>query len=239
MRVVEKINDLVPVRTAVVSVMDKTGLDILIPGLITRNPEVVIFTTGGTHNEIKGIVTPEQLVKNIREVSEYTGQMESEGGLVKTLHHKLFLGYLTEDYCQAHQADLARENALPIDLLVVNLYPFQKTIEQMDTNPEIARMNIDVGGLSALWASAKNFHRVACLTSPKQYQLFLGQLQYNDGKTTLKMRLNLARAVWHLLAGYMEAVMYYFGLPDNPMDDADILNCYTIKNQSAAMSRGQ
>lgn len=228
MRRVEKIDDLVPIRTAIVSVMDKSKLEVLIPGLIAINPEIIIFTTGGTFNRIKEIVTPEQLEKNIREVSSYTGQQESEGGLVKTLHHKLFLGYLTETYCAAHQADLRREKALPIDLVVINLYPFEKTIAQEGVDPEDARMNIDVGGPSALWASAKNFHRVACLTNPNQYDDFLGRVTYNNGRTTLRERLALANEVWTLIAQYSRTVARYFMNNDYP----EVRDCYQVENPS-------
>ncbi len=228
MRKVEKIDDLVPLRTAIVSVMDKTKLEILIPGLIEVNPYILIFTTGGTFTRIKEIVTPEQLAKNIREVSGYTGQQESEGGLVKTLHHKLFLGYLTETYCAAHQGDLEREDALPIDLVVINLYPFEKTITQSGADIEDARMNIDVGGPSALWAAAKNYHRVVCQINPNHYENFLEMIKHNGGKTTLRERFCLAMDVWKMIEQYSRAVCRYFICRSY----LSIEKCYQIKNPS-------
>lgn len=208
-RKVTKIDDLVRVRTAMITVSDKTGLDILVPGLIEINQNIGIFTTGGTFDAIKKIVTPAQLDKNIIEVSTYTGQPESEGGLVKTLHHKLFLGYLTETYCEAHQNDLKREEALEIDLLVCNLYPFQKVVQQPNIDFEDARGNIDVGGPSALRAAAKNFHRVMIAPDPKYYRRILGELQIHKGKSCLHERFLMAQHTFKILAEYDSSIATY------------------------------
>jgi len=119
-RRVTEIDDRVPIRTALVSVYDKTGLDFLIPSLIGIIPEIEIISTGGTFLAVKEIIGS-GWEKNLRSISEYTGQPEMEGGLVKTLDYTIYLGILSEKYNDAHRADLERAEAEPIDLVVVNL----------------------------------------------------------------------------------------------------------------------
>lgn len=143
--VVEKVDDQVKINTLLVSVSDKSGLDTLIPGMIAVNPDLVILSTGGTFARIKEILGP-GADTHLRQVSDYTGQPETQGGLVKTLDFKIYLGLLTETYNDAHQSDLARTKARPIDMVVVNLYPFAKTIARPDMTLENARGNIDIGG---------------------------------------------------------------------------------------------
>ncbi len=125
--VVEKIDDQVKIKTILVSVSDKSGLESFIPGLLELNPEVLILSTGGTYGKIKEILG-EKADTCLKQVSDYTGQPETQGGLVKTLDFKIYLGLLTETYNDAHQEDLKRTNALAIDMVVVNLYPFSETI---------------------------------------------------------------------------------------------------------------
>ena len=125
--VVQQIDEWVKVRHVLISVSDKRGLETLVPKLLEINPGVRFFSTGGTYgrlNEILGSAARECLTQ----VSEYTGQPETQGGLVKTLDYKIYLGLLTETYNDAHKADLARTNSVPIDMVVVNLYPFRETI---------------------------------------------------------------------------------------------------------------
>lgn len=208
-RRVQKIDDLVRVKAAMITVSDKTGLDILVPGLIEINPNIGIFTTGGTFEAIKKMVTPAQLDRNIIEVSTYTGQPESEGGLVKTLNHKLFLGYLTETYCEAHQNDLVREAAVEIDLLVCNLYPFKEVVEKPGIDLEDARGNIDVGGPSALRACAKNFLRVMAVPDSAYYADVLDDLRNHSGSTCLNKRFELATETFRILGQYDTDIYQY------------------------------
>lgn len=209
MRPVEKVDDLLSIKTAFISVYDKTGLDTLVMTLVSNFPDIKIISTGGTYSIIKKMLGEDRAAVNLAEVSEYTGQPEAEGGLVKSLHHKLFLGYLTETYCEAHQADLKRENAVPIDLVVINLYPFQKVVAG-DPKFEDARGNIDVGGPSALRAAAKNFLRVMTLTSPEDYDLFSHELLFLLGKTSLLQRFRAARKTFKMLGEYDTAIAKYF-----------------------------
>lgn len=207
-RLVEKIDDLVPINAAFISVTDKTGLDVLVPALIKNCPHIQIISTGGTYGAIKAILGERFASMYLLEVSEYTGQPETEGGLVKSLHHKLFLGYLTETYCNAHQDDLIREEAFSIDLVVINLYPFQKVAAG---NPkfEEARGNIDVGGPSALRAAAKNCLRVMTIADPLDYDSFIQQLEFYRGQTSFRQRFIGAGRTFKTLSEYDTAISDY------------------------------
>ena len=135
--IVTKIDDAVKVNHVLVSVSDKSGLEAFIPQLIEANSDVKIFSTGGTFQKITEILGDRALTCLTR-VSGYTGQPETQGGLVKTLDFKIYLGLLTETYNDFHQADLERTGSVPIDMVVVNLYPFEETIAQPDCTFEQA-----------------------------------------------------------------------------------------------------
>ena len=180
LNIVEQIDDPVKVRHVLISVSDKTGLELLVPGLREANPRIRIFSTGGTYHRIKEILGAEA-EECLTQVSDYTGQPETQGGLVKTLDFKIYLGLLTETYNEAHQADLKRTQAVPIDMVVVNLYPFRDTIAQSGTTVEKARGNIDIGGPCMIRASAKNFIRVASVVSPDDYERVINELSAAPG----------------------------------------------------------
>ena len=118
--VVEKIDEAVKIKHVLLSVSDKQGLDTLVPGLLAINPEIRFFSTGGTYARLQEILGAEAST-HLQQVSDYTGQPETQGGLVKTLDFKIYLGLLTETYNEAHKCDLARTQAVPIDMVVVNL----------------------------------------------------------------------------------------------------------------------
>jgi phosphoribosylaminoimidazolecarboxamide formyltransferase/IMP cyclohydrolase len=203
-RPVTHIDDLVPVRNVVISVFDKTGLGILVFGLLNNCPDVMIFASGGTYTFIRTLIGATAAENHLQEVSEYTGVPDTTGGLVNTLHDKLFLGYLTETYCAEHQQDLNREDAVPIDLVVNGLYPFEDVIKASGANLETARGNIDVGGPSALRAAAKNWHRVMTMANPslQDYEEFVRQLEQNKGQTNLKMRFRAWEETFDALSAY-------------------------------------
>ncbi|MGD2272121.1 MAG: hypothetical protein PVI06_17095 [Desulfobacterales bacterium] len=199
--VVEKIDNLVKVRHVLVSVSDKSGLDGFVPQLMEINPEIQIFSTGGTFGRIQEILGA-QAATSLRQVSDYTGQPETQGGLVKTLDFKIYLGLLTETYNDAHRADLERTKSVPIDMVVVNLYPFKETIATPGVTVEHARGNIDIGGPCMIRASAKNFIRVASVVDPSDYQSIAAELQSTHGATTLEMRYKLAQKAFEHTAVY-------------------------------------
>jgi len=198
--VVEKIDDLVKVKCMLASVSDKSGLDTFIPQVIEINPEIKILSTGGTYNRIKEILG--EKASCLTQVSDYTGQPETQGGLVKTLDFKIYLGLLTETYNDSHQSDLARTGGIPIDMVVVNLYPFKETISKPDVTVEQARGNIDIGGPCMIRASAKNFLRVAPVVDPSDYGMILSEMKANKGMTSLDLRFRLAQKAFEHTAVY-------------------------------------
>ena len=173
LNVVGRIDDRVNVKYVLVSVWDKTGLDDMVRRLIKVNPSVLMLSTGGTHQAIRDALGENGSAVNLKQVSDYTGQPEMQGGLVKTLDFRIYLGLLSETYNEAHQQDLHRTAGVAIDMVVVNLYPFVRTVAAPGVTPEQARGNIDIGGPCMLRAAAKNFIRVACLTDPADYGLVL------------------------------------------------------------------
>ncbi len=219
--VVHQIDDAVKVRHVLVSVSDKSGLESFIPDLMNLNPELRIFSTGGTYGTIKEILG-EKAEGSLTQVSQYTGQPETQGGLVKTLDFKIYLGLLTETYNKAHQGDLERTGAAPIDMVVVNLYPFQETVAEPDVTPEAARGNIDIGGPCMIRASAKNFIRVASVVDPADYPMILSEMKTQGGKTSLDLRFRLARKAFEHTAVYDRAIADYL----SRQTIADIRQCY-------------
>lgn len=209
LNIVKHIDNRVYPNTVLVSVSDKTGLDSFIPALVEIRPNVKILSTGGTYDAIKKILGP-AADKHLKQVSEYTGQPEMQGGLVKTLDFKIYLGLLGETYNDAHRSDLARTGALPIDMVVVNLYPFRETIAKPDVTPESARTNIDIGGPCMVRASAKNYLRVASVTCPADYPAIIEELRANDGSIGLEMRLSLMKKAFAHTAAYDKAISEFF-----------------------------
>jgi phosphoribosylaminoimidazolecarboxamide formyltransferase/IMP cyclohydrolase len=218
---VEKIDNLVKVQTVLISVSDKAGLEAFIPALLEINPDIRILSTGGTYNKIKEILGNKASVI-LTQVSDYTGQPETKGGLVKTLDFKIYLGILTETYNDSHQNDLKRIDASPIDMVIVNLYPFEETIKKDDVTPEMARGNIDIGGPCMIRASAKNCLRVASVVDPNDYDTIVEELTINNGMTTLETRFRLAQKAFSHTAGYDRAIADYL----SQQSINDIRACY-------------
>lgn len=220
MNIVSKIDDLVKVNTVLMSVSDKTGLETFVPSLVSINPEIKILSTGGTFNRLKEILGGDADARLIP-VSSYTGQPETQGGLVKTLDFKIYLGLLTETYNTDHQGDLSRTGAVPIDMVVVNLYPFEKTVAKREVSMEQARGNIDIGGPCMIRAGAKNFIRVASVVDPEDYAPIITELDALSGMTTLEMRSNLARKAFAHTAQYDAGIAKYFaGCPFSEIQGA-------------------
>jgi len=205
---VEKIDDRVKIRTVLCSVSDKTGLESFIPGLVAVNPDILILSTGGTYNAIAQILG-EKAGTCLKQVSDYTGQPETQGGLVKTLDFKIYLGLLTETYNEAHQNDLKRTAALAIDMVVVNLYPFSETVAKKDVTLEEARGNIDIGGPTMIRAAAKNFIRVASVVDPEDYSVILSEMRAGNGRISLDLRFRLAQKAFKHTAAYDQMIAEY------------------------------
>ena len=221
--VVEKIDDRVQVRHILVSVSDKSGLDEFIPQLLNINPKLQIFSTGGTFGRIREILG-DNASGTLTQVSDYTGQPETQGGLVKTLDFKIYLGLLTETYNESHQADLQRTAAVPIDMVIVNLYPFQQTVARQGVTVEQARGNIDIGGPCMIRAAAKNFIRVAPVVDPADYSRIIDDLKTGAGFTSLALRFELAQKAFDHTAVYDRAIADF--LAAKAIDE--VSGCYGI-----------
>jgi phosphoribosylaminoimidazolecarboxamide formyltransferase / IMP cyclohydrolase len=209
LNIVERIDDAVPVRHVLASVSDKSGLDALACGLTEVNPDVRLYSTGGTWRALRDCLGA-RATRNLVAVSDYTGQPEMQGGLVKTLDFKVYLGLLSESYNAEHARDLERTQAAVFDMVVVNLYPFQQTVTRADVTPEEARTNIDIGGPCMVRAAAKNFLRVASVTDPSDYGAVLDELRASGGCLSLGTRFNLARKAFRHTAEYDTAIAEYF-----------------------------
>lgn len=210
LNIVSEIDNRIAVKHVLMSVSDKTGLDSFVLALIAACPKVKILSTGGTYTAIQNMLTPAQAAKHLVSVSDYTGQPEMQGGLVKTLDFKIYLGILSETYNDAHQKDLARTQAIAIDMVVVNLYPFKQAVAKPDVTPESARTNIDIGGPCMVRASAKNYLRVASVTDPLDYTALIEELKSNSGTLSLNTRFALMKKAFAHTASYDSAIAAFF-----------------------------
>lgn len=200
------VNDHVSVRRVLVSVSDKSELESLIPGLARH--DLLIYSTGGTHARIEEILG-DVAASRLRRVSDYTGQPEMQGGLVKTLDYRIYLGLLSEPYNEAHRADRQRLQADLIDLVVVNLYPFRSVSQRSGSDVEDARSNIDIGGPTMLRAAAKSYLRVAAVCDPSDYRSIVDEMDANNGCTLLETRFRLAQKAFGHTAQYDRAIADY------------------------------
>ncbi len=191
--------DLLPVRRALLSVSDKTGLVELARALAARNVE--LLSTGGTAKAIREAGLP------VKDVSDATGFPEMMDGRVKTLHPVVHGGLLGR--AGLDDAVMAEHGIAPIDLLVLNLYPFEAVTAKADCTLADAVENIDIGGPAMLRSAAKNFARVAVATSPEQYDALLAELDANDGKLSAAKRFALSVAAFNRVAQYDAAIGNY------------------------------
>ena len=210
LNLVNEIDGRVSVRHVLMSVSDKTGLETFVPSLVAACPDVKLYSTGGTYTAIQKILGPALSRQHLVAVSDYTGQPEMQGGLVKTLDFKIYLGLLSETYNEAHRQDLARTQAVAIDMVVVNLYPFKQTVARAGVTPEEARTNIDIGGPCMVRASAKNYLRVASVTDPADYGALVGELKAQNGTLGFDTRLGLMKKAFAHTAQYDTAIAAFF-----------------------------
>jgi phosphoribosylaminoimidazolecarboxamide formyltransferase/IMP cyclohydrolase len=221
---VRTIDDRVRVRTVLASVSDKAGLETLVPGLLAACPDLAILSTGGTFDAIRSLLG-KHADGVLRQVSDYTGQPEMQGGLVKTLDWRIYLGLLSETHNPAHRADMAKHGAVDIDLVVVNLYPFAKTVARAGATPEDARGNIDIGGPCMVRAAAKNFHRVAAVVDPADYPALVAELAAGGGALSLATRFALAQKAFRATAQYDAAIASYLA----GLDAAAVAAVYEVR----------
>ncbi|CAK9015745.1 unnamed protein product [Durusdinium trenchii] len=189
--------DKVEIKTALVSVFDKIGLEDL--GKFLAAKGVHILSTGGTAAKLR------DLGCTVQDVADYTGSPEILDGRVKTLHPKVHGGLLAARGNAGHEAEMEKHSIRKIDLVVVNLYPFQEAVAKGGDFATCIE-NIDIGGPAMIRASAKNNAAVTILTSPSQYSKFMTELSDNSGCTTFSFRKNMAAAAYTLTSAYDSAV---------------------------------
>ena len=189
------------IKSALVSVFSKDGLEEIVREL--DNQGVVIYSTGGTYEYIKGLGIDAVTVESL------TGYPSILGGRVKTLHPKVFGGILSRRDMYSDGEQL-REYEIPeIDLVIVDLYPFEKTVASNASEQDIIE-KIDIGGISLIRAAAKNFNDVVIVPSMDYYAEFLKLYKENDGQTTLDIRRRFAAYAFNVSSHYDTAIFNYF-----------------------------
>ncbi|MEX2214265.1 MAG: bifunctional phosphoribosylaminoimidazolecarboxamide formyltransferase/IMP cyclohydrolase [Phycisphaeraceae bacterium] len=198
--------DLIPVKRALISVSDKTDLVPFARRLVARG--VAIISTGGTARALTeaGIA--------VTAIDEVTGFPEMMDGRLKTLHPRVHGGLLALRDNEGHVAAMKEHGIEPIDLVCVNLYPFEKTIAKPDVKDEQAIEQIDIGGPSMVRSASKNHRFVAVVTDPAQYDMVGAELDSNDGSTTLRLRKRLAAAAFARTAAYDTAIAQWMAKRD-------------------------
>ena len=201
--------DRLPLRRALLSVSDKTGLIDLARSLAARNVE--LLSTGGTARAIREAGLP------VKDASDVTGFPEIMDGRVKTLHPKVHGGLLGRRGID--DAVMAQQGIEPIDLLVLNLYPFERVAYQHDATFDDIIENIDIGGPAMLRAAAKNFAYVAVATDPAQYAGIVEELDANDGTLGAHTRFKLSVAAFNRVAQYDARISDVLSSIDQPSDE--------------------
>lgn len=194
---------MIQVRRALLSVSDKGGLVAFARGLASLGVEII--STGGTARNLR-----EATVK-VREVTELTGFPEMLDGRVKTLHPHIHGGILARRELPEHMAQLQAHNIKPIDMVVVNLYPFEAAIERPGCTEQEAVEQIDIGGPCLIRAAAKNHKGVVVVVDPRDYETVLGQMLKNAGKIPLSTSRLLARKAFELTSRYDALIAAWFG----------------------------
>ena len=191
----------VKIKTALISVHNKNNLKAILS--VLKKYKVDIISSGGTYKKIK------TLGFKCKEISEYTGSPEILGGRVKTLHPKIHAGILNEIDNKIHVKQMKNLNYFNIDLIIVNFYPFEKTINLKKPQSEIIE-NIDIGGPAMVRAAAKNFKYKTTITSVDQYNKLENELKINKGKTTKEFRQKLSKEAFLETAYYDSVISKYF-----------------------------
>ena len=192
----------IKIKTALLSVSDKSELKLLAEALSKNGVE--LYSTGGTEKFLhdNGFV-----VKSVSDLTDFPEMMD---GRVKTLHPMVHGGLLFRRDIPEHIAQAEEHHIKAIDLLVVNLYPFEETLAKEGSTPEEIIENIDIGGPAMLRSAGKNYEGVALLTSPSQYRQFVDELNRNKGSISKETRLDLAGVAFEHIAQYDRAIADYF-----------------------------
>jgi phosphoribosylaminoimidazolecarboxamide formyltransferase/IMP cyclohydrolase len=192
---------MIKIKKALISVSDKSNVLELAKSLSSYDIE--ILSTGGTAKLLR-----ENKI-NVTEVSDYTKFPEMLDGRVKTLHPKIHGGILGRRDNPEHNETMKNHEIDPIDLVVVNLYPFEETISQEGCTLELAIENIDIGGPAMIRSAAKNYQHVAVLTNPKDYKSFTDEINKNQGSISLDLSFSLAKKAFEKTSAYDSAINNY------------------------------
>ncbi|MBR1387109.1 MAG: IMP cyclohydrolase [Alloprevotella sp.] len=194
-------DELKHIKNALISVYHKDGLDELLA--LLHREGVRLLSTGGTQQYIESLGYP------CAKVEDLTGYPSILGGRVKTLHPKVFGGILARQNFSDDQADMAAYAIAPIDLVIVDLYPFEDTVAQQASESEIVE-KIDIGGISLIRAAAKNFRDVVIIPSKAQYNTLKQLLVSRGANTTLADRQALAEEAFAVSSHYDTAICQWF-----------------------------
>ena len=189
------------IQRAIISLSDKTGIQEFARSL--QNFGVEILSTGGTAKVLR-----ESGLK-IMDVSEYTGFPEMLDGRVKTLHPKVHGGLLGIRDNPEHARKMKEHGIQPIDMVVINLYPFEATVAKHSCTLEEAIENIDIGGPAMLRAAAKNYPYVTVIVDPADYGPILKEMKKSGGAVSIETNFRLAKKVYQLTARYDKAIAEY------------------------------
>ncbi len=214
---------LIEIKRALISVSDKTGIVELARDL--RKHKVEIISTGGTSKALKDAGIP------VMDISEVTGFPEMLDGRVKTLHPKIHGGLLAVRTNKEHMDTIANHDITPIDMVIVNLYPFEKTISNPNCKFEDAIENIDIGGPSMIRSAAKNFHGVCVVVSPAFYPAIIGELEKTGGFIGQETRDRMMIEVFKQTYEYDMAIYNYFSKQVTKEEMPVMYNCSYKKTQ--------
>ena len=189
------------IKNALISLSDKSGIEKILKTL--RKYNIKIISSGGTYKEIK------KLGYNCTEISKYTKFSEMLDGRVKTLHPKIHAGILGKRSDKKHKREMNKRKFNYIDLIIVNFYPFQETIQRTKNYKKIIE-NIDIGGPAMVRGAAKNFSAVSIITDKKDYGYLISELNKNKGATSLKFREQMASKAFGLTAYYDSVISNWF-----------------------------
>jgi phosphoribosylaminoimidazolecarboxamide formyltransferase / IMP cyclohydrolase len=201
-----------PIRRALLSVSDKTGL--LELARVLANFGVELISTGGTRQALAGAGL------TVRDIADVTGFPEILDGRVKTLHPRVHGGLLAVRDNAEHMAILKTQQIEPIDMVVCNLYPFEATAARAGGSHEDIIENIDIGGPSMIRSASKNYHDVAVVTDPAQYPAIMEELRREKGALSLASRERLAAAAFARTAAYDAAIGAYFERPKSKVQSS-------------------
>src|SRR3990172_641431 len=188
---------------AIISVWKKEGIGKFAGEL--KEFGIEILSTGGTAKIIRDAVV------EVTEISDYTESPELLGGRVKTLHPKIHAGILAVRDEEAHLKDMVKQGIKPIDIVVVNFYPFEDVIKNEDVGLSEAIENIDIGGPTLLRAAAKNYKYVTVVTHPEDYKTVIDELKRNKGSLSVEKNLRLAQKAFSYVARYDAAISNFLG----------------------------